>query len=97
MINRDDVVSVGEVAHILSIIAAPPNKRSTPLPGDRRDLHFQDWFDGGGITYVTGGATRFVFGDGLEVDVWGMFSLTVAIRWPDGRIVQVNQEMPRPA
>ena len=85
-------MSPGEVARVLTVISSPPNVRSRPLPGDRQDRHFGAWFDGGGIIMPTGGASEYVFDDGLRVSWAGLSPrLELRIVWPDGRSVRVEQ------
>jgi ribosomal protein L40E len=50
------------IARLLSLMAAPPNLRSQPLPGDRPGA-FTQWFDGGAIN-TAAGYTAFEFNDG---------------------------------
>ena len=100
-------VPCGAIAHILTVISAPPNHRYQPQPGDRRDLEFCQWFDGGAIAIPTGGAFEYHFDDGVLAKQYGFspngdFSLEmhVEIRWPDGRVVRIDQQSdpssPRP-
>ena len=55
-------VSEADVAHILSLIADPPNLRARPQTGDLSG-DYDRWFDGGAIRYITG-STQYVFADG---------------------------------
>ena len=85
-------VSLVELLSVLGVISNPPNLRHQPRPGDRQDRYFDSWFDDGACWAVTGGATHYVFTDGLEVESYGLSPrLHLTIRWPDGREVLVEQ------
>jgi hypothetical protein len=79
-----------DVAAVLLAISERPNARSGPRPGDLAG-EYDQWFDGGAIRIETG-VTCFVFANGIEARVGGpMPHLAVVIRFPDGRIVHVEQ------
>jgi hypothetical protein len=83
-------VSEEEVARILNTVAAPPNLRTEPLPGDLSS-RFGKWFDGGAIRTDTGIQT-YQFADGTTVWVGTpLIWLSVTIQLPDGRLVKVHQ------
>jgi ribosomal protein L40E len=77
------------VARILDIIAAPPNLRNQPLPGDRVGP-FTQWFDGGTISSVTG-YMAYEFVDGARVLVPVSFS-PVMIQLPGGEQLSLSLE-----
>lgn len=80
-----------EVARILGTIAAPPNLRSHPIPGDLSG-RFDKWFDGGAVRIDTGVCT-YQFADGTKVWVGAPLPwLSVTISFPDGRQVRIEQQ-----
>ena len=83
-------VSEEVVAHILALVAAVPNKREKPLPTDLQGT-YDFWFDGGACTIMTG-SNRYDLHDGTVVDVGSCVPvLSVSIRLPDGRRVNVQE------
>src|SRR5690349_898399 len=82
------------VARILNLIAAPPNRRvratEADLSGD-----FEFWFDGGACIRHTG-SSHYAFADGTTAFVavpaaW----LWISIKFPDGEVVDVIQRRER--
>ncbi len=82
-------VSEETVSRILWSIHAPPNRRDRPRPGDVPG-EYSFWFDGGACQVITG-STRYVFADGTTASVAVMPQLMVAIRFPDGETVTIQQ------
>lgn len=81
----------GDVAAALRTIAAPPDARSRPRPGDL-DGEYDQWFDGGAIRIGTG-VTTYVFASGVQASVAASVPfLSVVIRFPDGTVVNVQQQ-----
>ena len=79
-----------DVAAVLATIDAPPNVRSRPLPGDLVG-DFDQWFDGGALRIGTG-VTTFFFANGIQAYTSpAMPHLSLAIRFPDGRTVHIEQ------
>ncbi len=86
-LNRIDEQRVAEV---LTMIAAPRNRRSQPLEGDLAG-DFDFWFDGGACRTHTG-SQHYVFANGTHAHVvmpapW----LSVNVTFPDGEIVDIVQ------
>ena len=78
------------VAHILTLIATTPNRRTKPLPGDPEG-RYDFWFDGGACEFITGW-NEYVFCDGTVAQVGSCTAaLSVSIRFADGRQVVVSQ------
>ena len=78
------------VASLLQIIAAPPNARRSPAPGDLEG-DFDLWCDFAACKYHTGSA-HWEFTDGTRAIVatpcaW----LWVRIFFPDGQTVEIRQ------
>ncbi len=91
-------IGLDELVRILTLVNSPPGFRSSPRPGDRRDQHFDSWFDGGAITGETGGMSEYWFADGVRLDWAGLAPrLFLKIEWPDGRSVRIEQDRPVPA
>ena len=85
-------VALPELARIVTLMSSPPNLRNKPGPGDRRDRHYDDWFDGGAIAQTTGGPTEYYFDDGVIAKwFWSTPRLELMIQWPDGLSVQIRQ------
>lgn len=79
-----------DVATVLAMIAAPPNPRSRPQPGDLAG-DYDQWFDGGALRVGTG-VTTFVFASGVEARVAASLpQLSITISFPDGRTISVEQ------
>jgi hypothetical protein len=75
-------------------MSAPPNLRHRPEPGDRRERQFSEWFDGGAVVVPTGGPNEYHFDDGVQAMwFWHSATLQIKIRWPDGRVVRIEQEL----
>ena len=89
--NPTPRVMEADVARILSIIAAPPNLRQQPKPDDMQGEHYEEWFDGGAISHVTG-CTYYDFKDGTRAMVGVVGWLSVSIDFPDGTEVDVEQQ-----
>ena len=84
-------VSEREVARVLALVAAPPNRRARPLPHDPPG-DFTYWFDGGAVRQDTG-SESWVFADGTTA--WRAWPapqvLSLSVRLPDGRTFTVQQ------
>jgi len=78
------------VAHILGVIATPPNRRKRPREGDLIG-EFDEWFDGGALRFVTG-YTEYEFSDGTRATVDVLLYLSVSIVFPNGERVYIRQE-----
>lgn len=90
MLSAPGRVREQDVAAVLLAIAAPPNVRSRPRPGDLAGAYDQ-WFDGGALRIGTG-VTTFVFANGVQAHVAAaMPYLSVVIRFPAGDVVRVEQ------
>lgn len=89
-------VGEDEVARILSVVAAPPNRRARPLPHDLQG-DYTYWFDGGAVRQDTGSESWF-FADGATA--WRAWpapqALSMSVRLPDGRTFTVQQGADRP-
>jgi hypothetical protein len=86
-------VPCNSLARVLTMLGAPPTRRHQPQPGDRQDRPFVEWFDGGGLVSPTGGPNEYYFNDGVRADWhWHSPRLHIEIRWPDGRVVRVDQQ-----
>jgi hypothetical protein len=83
-------VGEGAVAHILSLIADPPQLRTQPQAGDLSG-DFDRWFDGGALRYVTG-STQYLFADGTRASVAVMPTLVISITFASGERVGIVQE-----
>ncbi len=84
-------VSEKSVAEILNLIAAPPNLREKPNPGDIEG-DFDFWFDGGAAMVETG-CVHYRFENGARADVAAPIpALSVTIVFPDGSRVRLKQE-----
>lgn len=84
------MVPLTELLRIITLINAPCNLRYAPQATDRRDRHFDAWFDGGAIVMPTGGATEYFFDDGIEARWVGLApQLRISMHWPDGRTVNI--------
>jgi hypothetical protein len=87
-----NAIPLSDLVGILALVAAPPNLRRQPRGADRTDRDFEEWFDGGGIFRVTGGATHYVLDNGTDVKVYGFApGLRVVVEFPDGRSVTIEQ------
>lgn len=82
-------VSEEQVARVLQLMAAPPNRRDSPRAGDLPG-QFDFWFDGGAGRIVTGWTT-YHFSDGTRASHGTTLYLSVSIEFPDGRRVEVRQ------
>jgi hypothetical protein len=87
----DKRISESEIARILALISQVPNRREKPKAGDVPG-NFDFWFDGGACSYITG-ETVFSFTDGIQATVFVTPSLSVTIRFPDGREVSIFQRL----
>jgi hypothetical protein len=83
-------VSEQQVAEVLQRIATIPNKREQPIAGDTPGM-FDFWFDGGAGRIITGW-NEYELTDGTHVTVGTVPALSVAIKFPDGSRVRVEQE-----
>lgn len=84
-------ISEGDVANVLAMVLALPNKREKPFAGDLEGP-YDFWFDGGACRIITGW-NEFVFRDGTVAEVGSCVPvLSVSIRFPDGRRVSVQQQ-----
>lgn len=83
---------VGEnvVAAILALIHTVPNRRERPLAGDLPG-RYDFWFDGGACRVMTGW-NEYTLADGVVAQVGINPTLSVTIRFPDGRRVHIQQE-----
>jgi len=79
-----------QVAHVVQTIATIPNKRDRPIAGDIRGT-FDFWFDGGAARIITG-SFEYELADGTHVTVGTVPVLSVAIEFPNGTRVRVQQE-----
>lgn len=87
--NPAERVLEADVAAVLNVIAAPPNRRSRPQEGDLAgDYH--EWFDGGAIRHVTG-STIYEFHNGIRARVDVLPRLSITIGWTNGRVVSIEQ------
>lgn len=84
-----DRIAESAVARILHLIANIPNRRTKPIAGDLRG-DFDFWFDGGAARLVTNW-TEYHFADGTRATTEVAPRLTVAIRFHDGRCIEVVQ------
>ncbi len=85
----DRRVAEGDVARILALIDAPPNRRSSPAPGDPEGFAF--WFDGGACMQHTG-SEHYRFADGTTaVRAAPIPWLWVTITFPNGESVTITQ------
>jgi len=79
------------VAWVLQLVATIPNKREARQAGDFEG-DYDYWFDGGACEVFTG-SIKFVFQDGTIATVAAPIpSLSLDIRFPDGRRVRIRQE-----
>lgn len=87
-----NTIPLGKLARMLAQMDSPPNHRRVALTGDRRDRHYDAWFDGGAIVTPTGGPTEYWFDDGARATMPELSPrLGVEIEWPDGRAVSIKQ------
>ena len=84
-------VGLETVARVLNLIVRPPNKRTSPEPGDLEG-NYDYWFDGGACRFDTG-STRYDFSDGTVA--WGGSCMDpkhlATVEYPDGKLVTVIQ------
>ena len=87
-------VNEAEVAAILGVLAAPPNRRDEPIEGDLEG-EYDFWFDGGACLMQTGFST-YEFADGTEVVSHHKlpWRLDLEISFEDGRTVKIRQTGP---
>jgi hypothetical protein len=83
-------VSEEEVADVLNMIHGARYMRDRPLPGDLEG-EFDQWFEGGAVRWVTG-TTQYYFRNGVTATVGVLQTLSVSIRFPDGRSVGIGQD-----
>jgi hypothetical protein len=84
-------VAESRVAQVLGSIAMAPNRRSAAAAGDLAG-QFDYWFDGGAAKIETGYVVyRFIDGTKAVVGC-PVPALSVAIEFPDGCRVSVQQE-----
>lgn len=84
---------VGEldVARVLHLIGATPNRREKPLPSDT-DGDYDFWFDGGAASVETG-YINYYLDEGTRVWVAAPVPvLGMEIKFADGRVIVVQQE-----
>jgi hypothetical protein len=82
-------VSPAEVARLLQLMAARPNRRRRRRPGDLAGA-FDEWFDGGAVR-AEPGSTLYQFGDGTRATVSDTATLLVTISFPDGITIVLEQ------
>lgn len=82
-------IDLGALAHILSLIAAPPGHRSERRSDDLQGA-FDEWFDGGAIKHVTGWS-EYHFADGTVAVVPVVPKLQVDIRFSSGAHVRISE------
>lgn len=86
----ENMVSISDVARILSIIDDPPNPREKPLSGDLEG-RFSQWFDGGAVRNDTG-VNYYQFLDGTEAFLGIRRRLSLLICFPNGVRIRIYDE-----
>jgi len=83
-------ISEAQVAQVLQLIGALPNKRDRPTAGDLPG-RFDFWFDGGAGQIVTG-YNQYDFADGTRAIVVTSPVLEITLQFPNGSRVGIQQE-----
>jgi hypothetical protein len=87
-------INLRTVSRVLDSIETQPGLRAEHRPGDL-DGHFDQWFDGGAVKFVTGW-NEYHFVDGTFALIPTTPTLHVEIRLPSGSYVIVSEQRQAP-